>query len=175
MVQIPSLADFYLTCFLLRKQQGPDTHWGCICFNHVKTLTFSNTLIITEDFNWGSWGISKGEPKKLFTTQQNFEHYQIGSVCRQQIRCYSSVDYYFLYYYHTMFSKAFSSRVLIFCLRASACLTHDLVVVSSIPMQLRQTCFPAYFCFSPLKYVRKVVGGFGKKAVLETHVHHRKP
>ena len=32
--------------------------------------------------------------------------------------------------------------------------------------QLRQTFFPAYFCHSPLKHVRKVVGTFGKKVVL---------
>ena len=34
--------------------------------------------------------------------------------------------------------------------------------------QLRRTFFPAYFRLSPLlKHVRKVVGGFGKKIVLE--------
>ena len=40
--------------------------------------------------------------------------------------------------------------------------------------RLRQTFFPTYFRLSPLlKYVRKVVGDFGKKVVLVTGV--RKP
>ena len=49
--------------------------------------------------------------------------------------------------------------------------------------QLRQTFFLAYFHLSPLlKHVRKVVGGFGKKVVLELvresqekHVRHWPP
>ena len=49
--------------------------------------------------------------------------------------------------------------------------------------QLRRTFFPAYFRLLPLlKHVKKVVDGFGKKAVLvlvlesqETHVRHRPP
>ena len=37
--------------------------------------------------------------------------------------------------------------------------------------RLRQTFFPAYFCFSPLqKQVRNVVGGFGKKICVRTHL-----
>ena len=32
--------------------------------------------------------------------------------------------------------------------------------------RFRQTLFPAYFCLSPLKYVREVLSGFGKKVVL---------
>ena len=36
---------------------------------------------------------------------------------------------------------------------------------------LRQLFFPAYFCLSPLqKYVRKVVGGFGKRSCVSTGV-----
>ena len=37
--------------------------------------------------------------------------------------------------------------------------------------RLRRLFFPAYFCLSPLqKYVRKVVGGFGKKSCVSTGV-----
>ena len=32
--------------------------------------------------------------------------------------------------------------------------------------RLRQTFFPMYFRLSPLKHVRKVVGGFGEKVLL---------
>ena len=48
--------------------------------------------------------------------------------------------------------------------------------------QSKQTSFPTYFRLSPLKHVRKVVGGFEKKVVLvlqwesqKRHVRHRLP
>ena len=48
--------------------------------------------------------------------------------------------------------------------------------------RIRRAFFPAYFCLSHLKHVRKVDGDFGKKVVLvlvwesqETHVRHQPP
>ena len=54
-----------------------------------------------------------------------------------------------------------------------ACRTHDFVVVNLI-QGMRRLFFPVYFRLSRLqKYVRKVVGGFGKKSCVSTGV--RKP